>query len=79
MRGCVGTMESIPPSYASSFLDTLLATLRQLDRLQTDPSASKDDVIGSVRTHLSVLLRKSLSTPMNTSFCVLQPVSETDG
>ena len=71
-----GRMESIPPSYASSFLDILLATLRQLDRLQADPSASKEDAIGSVRTHLSVPPRKFLSTPMNTSFCVLQPAPE---
>lgn len=74
----VRSMERNPPSYKSSFFDTLLATLQQLEALKADTDASKEDVVVSMRNHLSVMLQKSLSMPLNTSFCVLHNPTEGD-
>ena len=71
-------MERNPPSYKSSFFDTLLATLQQLEALKADTDASKEDVVVSMRNHLSVMHQKSLSMPLNTSFCVLHNPVESD-
>ena len=71
-------MERNPPSYKSSFFDTLLATLQQLEALKADTDASKEDVVVSMRNHLSVMLQKSLSMQLNTSFCVLHNPVESD-
>ena len=71
-------METLPPSYTSSFFDTLLTTLHQLDALKADSAASKEDVIVSMRNHLSVMLQKSLSMPLNTSFCILHNPQDAD-
>lgn len=71
-------MDTLPPSYTSSFFDTLLTTLQHLDTLKGDAAASKEDVIVSMRNHLSVMLQKSLSMPLNTSFCVLHNPQEVD-
>jgi hypothetical protein len=56
----------------------LLTTLQHLDTLKGDAAASKEDVIVSMRNHLSVMLQKSLSMPLNTSFCVLHNPQEVD-
>ena len=71
-------MERNPPSYKSSFFDTLLATLQQLEALKADTDASKEDVVVSMRNHLSVMLQKSLSMLLNTSFCMLHNPTEGD-
>jgi len=63
-------MQSIPPSYTSTYLDILLDSLARLDALSADSTATKEDVVQSMRNYHSVLLRKAVATPNNTSFCV---------
>lgn len=63
-------MQAPPPCYKSTFMTTLADALAQLARLANDDTATKEDVIASMRTYHAVLLRKALSTPTNTSFCI---------
>lgn len=63
-------MQAPLPSYTSTFFDILANSISQLDHLNSDETATKEDVVASMRNYHSVLLRKALSTPTNTSFCI---------
>ena len=63
-------MQPNPPSYTSTYMDILLDSLSRLDTLSADSTATKEDVVHSMRNYHSVLLRKAVATPNNTSFCV---------
>jgi hypothetical protein len=59
------------PAYPPNFLQALLETSRFLESCKTSDIA-KDELISSMESRISLLIGKSISTPMSGSFTVFR-------
>lgn len=66
------TVYTDPPT----FMDTLLECSRFIDQARRDPISTKEDVLDSMETRLSLLVGKLASQPTSASFAIHFPLGE---
>lgn len=64
---------SEPPT----FLEILIETNEMLEKLKSDPLATKENVIESVEQRLSLIIGKLVAVPTHTSFALFRSNKET--
>jgi hypothetical protein len=74
----VGQYNSASSVYSEppTFLEILIETSDMLDRQEKDVTASKQDVLDSVRERLSLIIGKLVAVPTSTSFSLFRSNSE---
>ena len=63
-------MAAVSPKTLFEILDD---ALESLDGYRRSPDVTKEQVLDSMETRLSIALRKALATPMSTSYSLFRP------
>lgn len=68
--------EQILPKMSAqkTLLDVILETLETIDRYKRDPTITPNVILDSVHTRVCLMLKKMISTPTCTSYCIFKPV-----
>lgn len=61
-------------SAQKTLLDVIVETLETIERYKRDDTATVNNILDAVHNRVCLMLRKMISTPTCTSYCIFNPV-----